>query len=176
MSVVINTQRLCLTELGQHQAQFVYDLFNDPDCIRFIGDRGIDSLAAAQDYLRQKLIASYQTHGYGLFQVSFIGSDEPLGICGLVKRDEDNPPDIGFAFLPAFRGGGLCTEAGAAVLDWAQEHKISNHILAYTNPENQASIRVLEKLGLKKQTITRLPGQDFDSLIMSVSLNFSETQ
>lgn len=171
MSVIIHTERLNLFELEADKSQFVFDLFNDPDCIRFIGDRGIKTLSDAQDYLNQKLIASYKKYGYGLFQVSYIGQDKPLGICGLVKRDADNPPDIGFAFLPEFRGGGLCSEAATAVLKWAENEQISRHILAYTNPDNVASIRVLEKLGLKKQTITQLPGQDFDSLILEITFD-----
>lgn len=171
MSVLIHSERLQLTEIKADQRQFVYDLFNDPDCIRFIGDRGIRSLADAQDYLEQKLIHSYQQHGYGLFQVSLKDRDEALGICGLVKRDADNPPDIGFAFLPEYRAQGYCSEAGEAVLNWAKKHAISDTILAYTNPDNVASIRVLEKLGLKKQTITTLPGQDFESLILVIDLS-----
>ncbi len=169
MSFEIITERLRLTTLKTNQTQFVFDLFNDPDCLRFIGDRGIKNLEDAQHYLDEKLIYSYHSYGYGLFQVALKNKPQPMGICGLVKRDETNPPDIGFAFLPENRGCGYCTEAGAAVLKWVQKEQISQRILAYTNPDNVASIRVLEKLGLKKQTITKLPGQDFESLIMFVN-------
>jgi len=120
--------------------------------------------------LQERLIASYRTHGFGLYKVTRLDDPEPMGICGLVKRDEDNPPDIGFAFLPAYRGGGFCTEAGGLIINWARERQISPVVLAYTNPDNAASIRVLEKLGLEKQTITTLPGQDFESLILSIRL------
>ena len=171
MKTVIETKRLKLKELTDQDGLFIHSLFNDPDCLRFIGDRGIGSLADAQCYLKDKLIHSYQEQGYGLFRVSLYNNKEPLGICGLVKRDKENPPDIGFAFLPQYRSGGYCTEAAQAVLDWARGREISKTVLAYTNPDNFASIRVLEKIGLKKQSITTLPGQDTQSLVLSIKLS-----
>ncbi|WP_223786849.1 GNAT family N-acetyltransferase [Marinicella meishanensis] len=166
----LQTQRLRLTELSPADGPFIQALFTDPDCLRFIGDRGITDLASAETYLKDRLMASYREHGFGLYKVTLLGADTAMGICGLVKRDADNPPDIGFAFLPAHRGGGYCTEAAQAILDWAQQQRISDTILAYTNPENAASIHVLEKIGLQRQTITTLPGQDFPSLILQIRI------
>lgn len=170
MSFALDTGRLHLTELEASDVQFVYDLFTDPDCIRFIGDRGIRNLSDASKYLQDRLIDSYKKHGVGLYKVTLKTDSEPMGICGLVKRDEANPPDIGFAFLPEFRSGGFCTEAAQAVLDWAKSNQVSDTILAYTSPDNQASIRVLEKIGLQQQTITTLHGQDIESLVLSINL------
>ena len=170
MSFKLSTSRLCLTELDNNDVQFVFDLFTDPDCLRFIGDRGIKNLDDANQYLQDRLINSYKVHGFGLYKVTLNNSSEPIGICGLVKRDEINPPDIGFAFLPQFRAGGYCTEAAQTILDWAQANNISSEVLAYTNPDNVASIRVLEKIGLVKQSLTTLPGQDFESLILRIDM------
>lgn len=168
MGFEITTERLHLTELENSDVQFVFDLFTDADCIRFIGDRGINNLTDANTYLQDRLMASYSKHGFGLYKVTLKNDSQAMGICGLVKRDENKPPDIGFAFLPGFRGGGFCTEAAQAILNWSQAKKISQKILAYTNPDNAASIRVLEKIGLQKQSITTLPGQDFQSLILAI--------
>ena len=168
MTALLTTERLELSELQPHDVTFVFELFNDPDCIRFIGDRGMKTLKDAELYLKDKLIDSYRKHGFGLYKVTYKNQSQALGICGLVKRDEFSPPDIGFAFLPAHRGGGICTEAGQAILDWVAMQQISPEILAYTNLDNEASIRVLEKLGLKKQTTTVLAGQDHESLVLSI--------
>ena len=171
MNFELTTERLRLTELNEKDGVFIQALFTDPDCLRFIGDRGITDLSSAEVYLQERLIDSYRSHGFGLYKVSLIDDPKPMGICGLVKRDAVNPPDIGFAFLPEFRSGGYCTEAAQAVLNWTKAEKISDVILAYTNPDNTASIRVLEKLGLQKKTITTLPGQDDESLIMQITIN-----
>ncbi len=167
----LNTERLSLVELNEQDGLFIQALFTDPDCLRFIGDRGITDLASAELYLQERLIDSYRSNGYGLYKVTLIDDPTPMGICGLVKRDADNPPDIGFAFLPEYRSGGYCTEAGQAILNWAKAEKISDVILAFTNPDNAASIRVLEKIGLHKQNISTLPGQDHESLVMSITVN-----
>ena len=167
----INTSRLKLSELTNEDGPFIQALFTDPDCLRFIGDRGITDLASAEQYLQERLINSYRSHGYGLYKVTLKKDPTPMGICGLVKRDADNPPDIGFAFLPEYRSGGYCTEASQAIMKWAAKEKLSEVILAYTNPDNVASIRVLEKLGLQKQTISTLPGQDTESLIMHINIS-----
>lgn len=171
MTFLLQTTRLKLTELDGGDVQFVFDLFNDPDCLRFIGDRGVKTLADAQKYLQNRLIDSYRKNGFGLYKVTLKHDETPLGICGLVKRDAITAPDIGFAFLPDHRSQGYCTEASQAILKWVQGNNISQTILAYTNPDNAASIKVLEKLGLKKQSITTLPGQEFESLLMYIDFN-----
>lgn len=171
MAFLLLTKRLKMTELNAADGAFIQALFTDPDCLRFIGDRGITDLASAQVYLHDRLMAAYREHGYGLYKVTLLDDDTPMGICGLVKREVDQPPDIGFAFLPAYRGGGYCTEAAQAILSWAKQQAISDVILAYTNPDNAASIQVLEKIGLQRQAITTLPGQDFPSLILQIQLN-----
>ncbi len=170
MKPILTSKRLALSELSGQDTPFIYQLFNDPDCLRFIGDRGINNLASAKVYLNDKLINSYQIHGFGLYKVTKKNDNQAMGICGLVRRDEINPPDIGFAFLPNFRSGGYCTEAAQAVLNWVREESISDEVLAYTNLDNHASIRVLEKIGLRKQAVTTLPGQDFQSMVFKINL------
>jgi ribosomal-protein-alanine N-acetyltransferase len=54
---------------------------------------------------------------------------------------------MGYAIVPQYRGRGLATEAAAAVLDWAERHDID--VYASVRPPNPASVRVLEKIGLR---------------------------
>jgi RimJ/RimL family protein N-acetyltransferase len=70
-------------------------------------------------------------------------------MCGLLKREELPQPDIGFAFLPDFWNQGYAFEAAAAVLTDARERLQLNRILAIVNPDNNASIKLLEKLGFQ---------------------------
>ncbi len=174
MTCIISTARLELSELTTQDAAFIYQLFTDSDCLRFIGDRGISDIKSAAVYLADKLIPSYQKYGYGLFKVTAKNNPQPFGLCGLVLRAETKPPDIGFAFLPEFRAAGHCTEAAQAVLKWVKSQQLSDVILAYTHPDNKASIRVLEKIGLQQQYTTQLPNQDFASLVLSINLNLSD--
>ena len=164
---VLTTERLALSHISEHDVQLIFDIFTDPVCIKFIGDRGIRSLEDAKAYIVERFVGHYEKHGFGMYKVSFEGCG--IGICGLIKRDEDNPPDIGFAFLTAFRGGGYCTEAAKAVLAHELKHHELPVVLAYTDPENTASQKVLEKLGMTKKEVTQLPGQDYDSLVFELT-------
>ncbi len=167
---MIETNRLHIEPVNQGDVQMIFDLFTDPVCIRFIGDRGIKTLQDAQDYIDEKFIKHHQQHGFAMYKVA-LKNGQGIGICGLIQRLENTPPDLGFGFLSDFRGGGYCTEAAQAVLSFEQQKHNHSILLAYTDPENVASMRVLEKLGFVKQQISRLPGQDFDSVVFELKPN-----
>ena len=164
---ILTTERLVLSQISTSDVHLIFDIFTDPVCIRFIGDRGIRGLNDAKSYIEERFIDHYEKYGFGMYKVSV--DNQGIGICGLIKRDDVNPPDIGFAFLTEFRGGGYCTEAAKAVLNYELEKHDLPEILAFTDPENMASQKVLEKIGMSKKEITQLSGQDFDSLVFELT-------
>lgn len=157
--IVLHTERLTLRYLTLDDAPFMLELVNDPDFLRHIGDRGVRTLEEARRYLSDGPIASYEQHGFGLFMTQLRDDATQIGTCGLLKRSALADVDVGFAFLPAFRGRGYATEAAAAVLAWGKEKKGLQRIIAIVSPENVGSARVLEKIGLRDGGSTRLPGE-----------------
>jgi RimJ/RimL family protein N-acetyltransferase len=145
---ILGTDRVVLRELTAEDAPFIFELVNDPDWILYIGDRGIRTLADACGYI-EKLRSGHARHGFGLYLVERRSDRAPLGICGLLKRDHFEDPDIGFAFLPQFRGHGYGREAAEATLAWGRAVHGMRRIVAITVPENAASIRLLERIGLR---------------------------
>ena len=101
----------------------------------------------------------YETMGFGMYVVTLKESGEPIGTCGLVKRDGLDDVDIGFAFLPQYRGQGFAFESAAAVLDHATRDLDLKRIVAIVSAANHRSIRILEKIGLKFERMVRLPGE-----------------
>jgi RimJ/RimL family protein N-acetyltransferase len=95
-------------------------LLNEPSWLEFIGDRGVRTEQDAREYLKNGALDSYERHGFGLWAVVVRGGESPVGICGLVKRDFLADVDLGFAFLPEFRGMGYAREAAVATLDLAR--------------------------------------------------------
>lgn len=150
-SLCIDTERLRLEPLTLADAIFVKTLFNDPDCLRFIGDKHIVDVASAERYLENGPIASYRVHGFGLFKVVMKSAKQVIGCCGLLKRDHLPNPDIGFAGLPTFRGQGYLYEASLAVLEHAKAGGVHRTIHALVDPDNIASIHLLKKLGMSYQ-------------------------
>lgn len=129
-------------------AAFILELLNDPDWLRNIGDRGVRSEADAAVYIEQRLLASFQRHGFGLWVVEPLAGGKPLGLCGLVKREHLADVDIGFAFLPAARGKGHAVEAARRVLQFVREDLRLPRLVGLVLPDNTASIRVLTQLGM----------------------------
>lgn len=145
---ILTTDRLVLRELHADDAPFIIALLNDPSFIKNIGDRGLRTVADARRYITKGPLAGYDAHGFGLWLVELKEGRTPIGICGLLKRDVLDDPDIGFAYLPEFQSKGYGFEAARAVLDYAREVLRLPRVLAIVNRDNLPSARLLEKLGM----------------------------
>ena len=154
-SCVIKTARLDLRELGFEDAEFILELLNEAGFIRFIGDKGVRTIADARDYIRQGPMDSYARNGFGLY-AACLRDGTPIGICGLVKREGLEEPDVGFAFLSRYWSKGYAVECAAAILAHARETLNLTRIVAITSPDNWSSIAVLEKIGLRFERMIRL--------------------
>lgn len=145
---LLQTARLSLRQLSEDDAPFMLELLNEPSFIRNIGDRGVRTIDQARAYIAAGPVASYQRFGFGLYLVERGPAPRmPIGICGLLKRDELPDPDIGFAFLPAYWSQGYALESAAAVRDYARDTIGLSRLLAIVSPSNGGSIRLLERLG-----------------------------
>ncbi|QEL55591.1 GNAT family N-acetyltransferase [Chromobacterium paludis] len=160
----IETLRLRLRPLDERDAPFILELLNEPAFLANIGDKDVRDLAGARNYIEKGPQASYQQYGHGLLLVELSGNAEPVGICGLVKRDSLPHPDIGYAFLQRHWGRGYACEAGAACLAHASAVLKIAQVVGITAPHNLGSIRVLEKLGLRYDRTLELPGIEGPSL------------
>ena len=177
---MIETARLRIRELALDDAEVVIEILNDPDFIRFVADRGIRTVEAGKRYLQEGPLNSYRQHGFGLWAVELKTADKSLvpdkslvfdkplvpdkplviGMCGLLQRDFLAAPDIGFAFLPKYRGYGYAFEAAQATLNYGWQQLGMTRILAITDPQNEDSIRLLTRLGLEFSGMTTHPGSD----------------
>ena len=151
------SERLVLRTLTPDDAEFILELTNDPDWLRFIGDRGIHNLEDARRYIAEGPAAMYQQFGFGLLAVVVRGTGELAGLCGLLKRSWLDHADLGFAFLPRHRREGFAYEAAEATLAHARSVLGLERILAIVTPANRASIRLLEKLGMQFEREARAP-------------------
>jgi len=153
---VLETDRLVLRRLSIEDAEFVFELVNEPAFLQFIGDKGVRTLDDARDYILKGPVDSYERFGFGLYLCEVKDSKTPIGICGLIKRECLEDVDIGFAFLPGFWGKGYCYEAASAVLAMGKSVFGLDRIVAVTSINNDRSIRVLEKLGMKFEGMVKL--------------------
>lgn len=149
MTRITETQRLIVRELDSAtDAEFIFALLNTPKFLQYIGDRGVRSAEDASVFIDERYRQSYRDHGFGLYAVELKDDAQTqIGLCGFVKRDHFEFPDIGFAFLPEFEGKGYGFESASAVMKYGRETLGFDHLLAITSLDNDVSGRLLEKLG-----------------------------
>jgi RimJ/RimL family protein N-acetyltransferase len=165
---ILETERLILQQASPEDARVILALLNDPSFIRNIGDRGVRTPDEARTYIRDRLVASYQHYGFGMYLVVVKETGTPAGLCGLVKRTGLDDVDIGYALLPQHWSKGYATEASLAVKEYAKNTVRLKRLIAITNPDNQGSIRVLEKIGLEFEKMIKLSEDDIELKLYAI--------
>jgi RimJ/RimL family protein N-acetyltransferase len=145
----LETSRLILRRFDFDDAPFVVSLLNQPSFIANIGDRGVRSIEDAHRYLRDGPMTMYQKHGFGLWHAARKSDGAAVGMCGLLKRDHLPDVDVGYAFLPEYWGLGYAFESASATLRHGAQKFGLQRVIGVVSQGNSASIRVLEKLGMR---------------------------
>jgi RimJ/RimL family protein N-acetyltransferase len=166
---VLETDRLIIRRLTFEDAAFILELVNDPTWLRFIGDRGVRTLADARNYILKGPMEMYDRLGFGLYLAELKDERVPIGLCGLIKRDSLKHVDIGFAFLPDFRSKGYAYEAASAVLAYGKNTLGLERIVAIVSPGNDSSIKLLGKLGFQFEQMITLSSQNEVKLFITAS-------
>ena len=165
---VLETGRLVLRRFTVEDDAFILELLNDPDWIRYIGDRNVRTLDDARAYILKGPAAMHAKYGHSLDLVELKEGGAPIGMCGLIKRDTLPDVDIGFAFLPRHRGKGYAVESARAVLDYGRNVLGLARIVAITTLDNRDSAKVLETIGMRFETTIRTPGDDEELRLYAV--------
>jgi RimJ/RimL family protein N-acetyltransferase len=167
---VLETERLILRQFVPADAAFILELLNEPSFIQNIGDRGVRTLSDAERYIETGPIASYARNGFGLYLVLLKDSYESIGMCGLIKRDSLDDVDVGYAFLPRYGSKGYAIESVLAVLEFAKNSVHLQRVVAIVDPNNQGSIRVLEKAGFRFEKMVRLSADDIELRLYAIEI------
>lgn len=162
---VLQTERLQLRCFDEHDADFIVELLNDPGWLLHIGDRGVRTADDARAWIATRLVDAYQRLGFGFWAVQRRGETGLIGLCGLIKRDTLPEIDVGYAFLPGYRGQGYACEAVRGCLQYGHEVLGLDRILAITTADNIASQRVLQSAGLRLEDRRTLAGEQRESWV-----------
>jgi RimJ/RimL family protein N-acetyltransferase len=161
----IFTDRLTLRPFGEEHADFICELVNTPSWLKYIGDRNIHSKEDAIRYLKKGPVQLWNEKGYGPYVASDRVTGEKICYVGWVKRDFLDQPDLGYACLPQFYRRGYVFEAAAHLIALAKQLNEWPHIYAFTLPENEASVRILQKLQFSKvDSILEQPANEWVDL------------
>lgn len=161
---ILETERLILQLVNIEDAEFILELYNSPNFIKFIGDRNLRTVKDAENYIKEKFLPHVVKYGFGSFVILRKSDLKKIGNVGIYMRDGLNVPDIGFSFLPQFEGKGYGFEASKKLMEVAFSEFDLKKISAITTKENISSQKLIEKLGLKYQSIVHLPDDAEDLL------------
>ena len=146
-ALLIETPRLWLREMTIDDAVHFFALNADPEVIRYTGDLPFESVDAARDFLAA--YDTYRKYGFGRWAVIRKEDDVFLGWCGLKFDPVTGETDIGFRFFRDHWGRGYATESALASLQWGLVHLATPEFIGRAMKANTASVRVLEKIGMR---------------------------
>jgi RimJ/RimL family protein N-acetyltransferase len=163
----LETTRLRLRHFTPDDLAVMYVLGTDPDVIKY-ADTPCKDMAEARQRLEDGPLADYKKYGYGRFAVELKETGEVIGFCGIKYLPEIDLPEVGYRFLKEHWGRGIGTEAARACVEFARRDLEIEKLVALIIPENIASIRVAEKLGLTKGPLIHI--YDVDALQYEIIL------
>lgn len=165
---ILETDRLSLRQAVAHDHEFIFRLLNEPSWLRFIGDRNITTPEDARHYISEVLVPTYARFGFGLYIVEIKQTNTPIGLCGLIKRDNLKDVDIGFAFLRQYWHCGYALESARAVIRHASQTFALKRIVAITSPENTSSTKLLNRLGFVYERMVNFEKTDLKLYVKSL--------
>lgn len=159
MTPIIETDRLIVRQFTLDDFEAVYEFGSNLEVQKYTGDPLIESLDAAKELIKNVWYHDYEKYGYGRWAVIYKPDNALIGFAGLKFESDIDETDIGFRFLPEYWGKGIATEASIPILEYGFKHFGLKKIIGIAMPENIASCKVLEKIGL---TFYKVDGFDGD--------------
>ena len=149
MKVILETDRLLLREFMEEDAEAFFNLNSNPEVLRFVPDKPLLNVEQARQILVDHPIADYRKHGFGRGACILKSTGEQIGFAGLKYLEELGEVDVAYRLLPTHWGLGFATEVALASVRFGFADLGLKRIIGLVMPENIASVRVLEKNGLR---------------------------
>ena len=167
MKTFVETDRLLLREYVEEDAEAFFKLNSDPEVLRFVPDQALLNLEQARQILRDHPIADYRKHGFGRGACILKSTGEQIGFAGLKYLEEVGEVDVAYRLQRASWGQGLATEAALASVRYGFADLGLKRIIGLAMPENIASVRVLEKIGLRQAGTVTFWGRQFSKYMIA---------
>jgi RimJ/RimL family protein N-acetyltransferase len=147
---ILETERLILRPLVLEDAAALYSIYSDPETMKFMG-QAPDSVAQERNNIQSHIIHHYEKCEAGLWATLLKDNNQLIGRCGLMHKQIGGVPEVELAYLLGrkYWSKGLATEAAAVILQYGFTKCGLSRIVAVIHPQNAASIRIAEKIGMK---------------------------
>lgn len=147
LETTVRTARLELIPFAPAHLGWLHQMNADPEVMRYLGEPQTRE-DVANSVARQQ--EKWSKFGFGWWSVFTRDDQAFVGAACLqhLAHVESNPLEIGWRLLPTAQGKGFATEAGQAAMDYAFDVISETYLKAVTDPENEASAKVMERLGM----------------------------
>lgn len=144
----IETPRLRLRQFTFDDTDELYRIYSHPELFQYMSNEKPLSWEETREVINS-ITENWQQHHFGVWAVVYKKHQKLIGHCGLKFLENTPEIQIGYLLLKSYWGRGLGTEAASSVLKYGFEVAKIERIVAVAKPENIASRRVMEKVGLK---------------------------
>lgn len=153
MKIFAETNRIILRELVLEDAPAMFEMYSDPEVLKYLGEKPIQTIKEAEDIILM-VRKQYEDYGIGRWAIVNKETDEFVGWGGLKYRTDltngyTNYYDVGYRLIRRFWGQGYATESAVASVKYAFTELNAPAVYAMANCDNLGSINALHKTGLK---------------------------
>ena len=149
MGILIETDRLIMRKFDTNDVDAVFEFASSPVVARFTLDAVVHTREEAARIIQEIWLREYEIYGYARYALVYKGENKVIGFCGMKYEPELGAPDLGYRMLPQYWAQGLGTEAASAALQYARNSLGLRRIMAEAVRENEASGRILLKIGFQ---------------------------
>ena len=142
----IETARLYLRQFTPDDLDDLYRIYSDPEIMKYI--TGVRSREATEIAIHT-MLKRWEENNFGMWAVVHKIDRKMIGRCGLGFLDRTSEVELGYVLDKVYWNQGLATEASFASLNYGFEILQLDRIVAIARPENIASQRVIQKVGMK---------------------------
>lgn len=143
---ILETERLTLRSFREDDVQALFELSQDPDVVRYVGDRRVPTLQETW-----RAVAGWLGHwtlrDYGQWAVEERAGGRFIGRAGIINPVDWPGPEVGYLLGRDWWGHGYATEAAQATMDWGFREIGFDELISLIDPANAASIAVATRLG-----------------------------
>jgi [ribosomal protein S5]-alanine N-acetyltransferase len=148
MKVIFETPRLFLRQFTESDSNLIYKLNSDPEIIKYVHEALLENEEQAKKVLTDIILPQYKLN-LGRWAIHKKDDYEFIGWCGLKYIEETGIIDLGYRLIKSAWGKGYATEAAQYTIIYGLRDLKVKTITGMAHIENIASVKVLEKIGMK---------------------------
>ena len=158
MHVIFETPRLFLRRFTEEDAHLIYKLNRDPEIVKYVHETVLENETQAKEILINHILPQYKLN-LGRWAIHTKTNYDFIGWCGLKYIKETDITDLGYRLIKSTWGNGYATEAAQYTIIYGLRDLKIKTITGMAHVENIASLKVLEKIGMKFNRHETVEGQ-----------------